>query len=57
MKLSDTWLVETMDPEGDPLEELARTVEWMAKSPDAGDYIREEGKENALILQRRGGSA
>jgi len=37
---SDRWLCATLTPSRDPIESLALAMSRMAKSPDAGDYIR-----------------
>ncbi len=38
---SETWLLGAMQPKGNPLGQLAEAVARLAKSPGAGDFIRE----------------
>jgi hypothetical protein len=46
---SDRWLYATLTPGRDPIESLALAMSRMAKSPDAGDYVRVHKAEvNAL---------
>jgi WD40 repeat protein len=47
---SDTWLLATMTPGGNPIEQLAAAVVRVAKTPSAGDHIRQQGLENGLAL-------
>ncbi len=42
---SDRWLYATLTPGRDPIESLALAMSRMAKSPDAGDYIRKNKTE------------
>ena len=50
MEGSDSWLLGTMQPEGNPLEELAVAVGRMAKTPAAAQYIRQEAQANPTAL-------
>jgi hypothetical protein len=46
---SERWLYATLTPQRDPVEQLALALSRMAKSPQAGDYIRQHaGNANAL---------
>ena len=50
---SDTWLLATMKPRGNPIEQLAEAIGRLAKSPTATDYIKQEALTNPLSLQRQ----
>jgi len=47
---SERWLYTVLKPGRDPLEQLALAMARMAKSPDAGHYIRRSGASHADIL-------
>ncbi len=53
LERSNTWLLAAMQPKGQPLEQLARAMARLAKSPDAGDYIRKNGANNSLALHEQ----
>ena len=50
LERSDSWLLATMTPAGNPIEQLAAAVARSAKSPTAGAHIRQRGLENGLAL-------
>jgi len=50
---SDSWLLATMQPKGDPIEQLALAMARLAKSPGAGDHLRQQGRENQLALHEQ----
>jgi len=50
LEKSDSWLMVTMQPGGNPLEQLALAVERAVKSPGVGNHIRRVGLENRLAL-------
>ncbi len=50
---SDTWLLATMQPKGDPIEQLALALERATKSTQVGDAIRADGASNPALLQRQ----
>lgn len=50
---SDTWLLATMQPKGDPIEQLALALERATKSTQIGDAIRADGANNSALLQRQ----
>jgi len=50
---SDSWLLATMQPKGDPIEQLALAMARLAKSPSAGDHLRQQGRENPLALHEQ----
>ncbi len=50
---SETWPLATMQPEGNPIEQLAIAMERTTKSTQVGDAIREEGFDNPAVLQRQ----
>ena len=46
---SDRWLYATLTPGRDPIESLALAMSRMAKSPDAGKYLREHFAEPSAL--------
>ena len=46
---SDRWLYATLTPGRDPIESLALALSRMAKSPDAGKYLREHSAESGAL--------
>ena len=46
---SDRWLYATLTPGRDPVESLALAMSRMAKSPDAGKYVREHSAEPGAL--------
>jgi len=50
---SDSWLLAAMQPKGDPIEQLALAMARLAKSPGAGDHLRQQGRANALALHEQ----
>ncbi len=46
---SDRWLYATLTPSRDPIESLALALARMAKSPDAGDYVRAHKTEAGAL--------
>ena len=44
---SDRWLYATLTPGRDPIESLALAMSRLAKSPDAGEYLREHSLSQA----------
>jgi hypothetical protein len=47
---SKDWLLAAMRPAGDPLANLAAAVDRAAGRPGAGDYLQQQGAENADAL-------
>ncbi|HET7088688.1 MAG TPA: hypothetical protein VFL17_08575, partial [Anaerolineae bacterium] len=47
---SERWLYTVLKPGRDPIEQLALAMARMAKSPDAGHYIRRNGASNSDAL-------
>ena len=50
---SDSWLLTTMQPKGDPIDQLALALERATKSTQVGDAIRADGASNPALLQRQ----
>jgi hypothetical protein len=50
LEKSDAWLRATMQPGGDPIEQLAAAVERAGKIPGTGNHIRQQGLDNPLAL-------
>jgi len=50
---SDQWLLAAMQPKGDPLEQLARAIEHLTQTPDSGDYLRQNGRQNPQALHKQ----
>jgi len=46
---SDRWLYATLTPSRDPIESLALAMSRLAKSPDAGKYVREHFEEPGAL--------
>jgi WD40 repeat protein/energy-coupling factor transporter ATP-binding protein EcfA2 len=46
---SDRWLYATLTPGRDPIESLALAMSRLAKSPDAGDYVRGHKTEADML--------
>ena len=53
LEKSDTWLLATMQPKGDPIEQLALALERATKSTQIGDAIRADGASNPALLPRQ----
>ena len=47
---SDTWLLATMQPGSNPLEQLALSIDRLKGQPGAADYICQKGLEDPLAL-------
>lgn len=50
---SEGWLIGTMQPKSNPIEQLSDAISRLAKSPAAGDYVRQEAGTNPLALHRQ----
>jgi WD40 repeat protein len=50
---SDRWLLATMQPGSDPIEQLTAAVERVTQSPGTGNHIRRQALENALALHEQ----
>jgi WD40 repeat protein len=50
---SDRWLLATMQPGGDPIEQLATAVERATQSPGTGNYIRQHALEDLRALHEQ----
>jgi WD40 repeat protein len=50
---SNNWLLATMQPKGNPFLELATAIDRMVGKPNAGDYLRENGRSNPLALHEQ----
>lgn len=50
---SDNWLLATMQPKGNPFLELATAIDRMVGKPNAGDYLRENGRSNLLAFHEQ----
>lgn len=53
LERSDTWLLPTMQPKGNPIEQLALAIDRLAERPDAGDYLRHNGMGNPFALHEQ----
>jgi hypothetical protein len=50
---SHSWLLATIYPGGNPLEQLALALERLTHVPGTGNHIRRHGLENSLALQEQ----
>jgi hypothetical protein len=50
---SDQWRLATMQPGGNPIEQLALAIERLIHIPGAGNHIRHNGLENGWALQEQ----
>jgi hypothetical protein len=50
---SDRWLLTTMQPKGNPIEQLAQAIERLTKTPGTGDPLRQNSQENPLALHQQ----
>jgi cytidylate kinase len=50
---SDQWRLATMQPGGNPIEQLALAIERLTHIPGTGNHIRHNGPENGLALQEQ----
>ena len=53
IETSDSWLLATMQPKGNPIEKCAAAIGRLAKSPTASDYIRDNAPTNSLALHQQ----
>jgi WD40 repeat protein len=53
LEYSEQWLMTTLNPKGDPLEQLAQAIERLTKIPGTGNYLREHGPSNPLALHEQ----
>ena len=50
---SASWLLATMQPKNNPIDECASAIGRLAQSPTAGDYVRKHGKTNPRALHEQ----
>jgi ABC-type multidrug transport system fused ATPase/permease subunit len=50
---SDQWRLATIQPGGNPIEQLALAIERLTHIPGTGNHIRHNGLENGLALQEQ----
>lgn len=53
IEYSDRWLLATMRPKDDPIEQLAQAIERLASRPGTGDYLREKGFGEPLAFAKQ----
>ena len=53
LEKSDTWLLATMQPKGDPFENLAQALERITKSVTVGDAVRSKKNRTPKALHRQ----
>ncbi|MCB8925159.1 MAG: hypothetical protein H6652_05985 [Ardenticatenaceae bacterium] len=50
---SDRWRLATMQPKGNPIEQLAQAIERLTKTPGTGDHLRQNSQKNPLALHQQ----
>jgi hypothetical protein len=50
---SDRWLLVTMQPKGNPIEQLAQAIERLTQTPGTGDHLRQNSQEYPLALHQQ----